>query len=66
MSSGFFNRRLTSPTPFEEWPSVDRISGGFLADTYLLLFAPAVEHHFELPSMNDYSTVAQAAQFGMK
>lgn len=41
MSSGFSDRRLTSPTQFEEWPS-----GGFLADTYPLLFALAVEHRF--------------------
>ena len=29
MSSGFSDRRLTSPTRFEEWPSVV-MSGGFL------------------------------------
>ena len=45
MSSGFCDRRLTSPTRFEEWPSVV-MSGGFLAHTYPLLFAPVVEHRF--------------------
>jgi hypothetical protein len=58
MPSGFSDRRLTSPTQFEGWPSVE-MYGGFLADTYPLIFAPAVDHRFLLLSMNDCSAVTR-------